>query len=70
MWAIESGKTICGILFGGAVYLWYLSGTGATEGPGVKDEKRKAAIRSVRDLYQGFIEEFGDTDRKNVTGCD
>ena len=68
--AIDSGKTICGILFGGAVYQGYLSGLGATGAPGVKDEKRKQAITSVRDLFQGFNEKFGDTDCKTLTGCD
>ena len=68
--AIESGNTICGILFGGAVYLGYLSGLGATGEPGVKDEKRTQAITSVRDLFQGFNEKFGDTDCKTLTGCD
>ncbi len=68
--AIESGKTICGILFGAAVYLGYLSGTDATGVPGVKDAQRKQAITSVRDLFQGFKEKFNDTDCKTLTGCD
>ena len=68
--AINSGKTICGILFGATVYLGYLSGIDATGAPGVKDKNRKSAIASVRDLYQGFIEEFGDSDCKALTGCD
>lgn len=70
MGAIETGKTNCGILFGGVVYLGYLSGINATGAPEVKDKKRKAAIASVRHLYQGFIEKFGDTDCKTLTGCD
>ena len=70
MGAIETGKTNCGILIGGVVYLGYLSGINATAAPEVKDEKRKAAIASVRGLYQGFIEKFGDTDCKTLTGCD
>jgi len=68
--AIETGRTICGILFGAAVYLGYLSGTGATGVPGVKDAARKQAIASVRDLFQGFKDKFGDTDCKTLTGCD
>jgi hypothetical protein len=70
MGAIESGKTNCGILFGGAVYLGYLSGVGATGPPEVKDSKRKQAITSVRDLFQSFINKFGNTDCKALTGCD
>jgi hypothetical protein len=38
--------------------------------PGVKDEQRKQAIASVRDLFQGFKENFGDTDCRTLTGCD
>jgi len=70
MGAIETGKTICGILFGGSVYLGYLSGINATEAPEIKDENRKEAIRSVRSLFWGFIERFGDTDCQALTGCD
>lgn len=70
MGAIETGKTICGFLFGGSVYLGYLNGMNATEVPEVKDEKRKQAITSVRDLFQGFIERFGHTDCQTLTSCD
>ena len=68
--AIESGRTICGILFGAAVYLGYLSGVDASGVPGVKDQERKQAISAVRGLFQGFKEKFGDTDCKTLTGCD
>ncbi len=69
MGAIESGRTICGILFGGAVYLGYLSGMNATGVPDVEDEKRKEAIGCVRNLFQGFIDKFGNTDCTTLTGC-
>jgi hypothetical protein len=68
--AIETGRTICGILFGAAVYLGYLNGIGTTGVPGVKDKRRIKAIASVRDVFQGFKEKFGDTDCKILTGCD
>ncbi len=68
--AIGTGKATCGILIGGAIYLGYLSGVDADGVPDVDDEKRKLAIARVRDLYQGFIERFGDTDCKTLTGCD
>ena len=61
---------MCGILFGAAVYLGFHSGVDATGVPGVKDENRKLAIARVRDLFQGFIGKFGDTDCKSLTGCD
>ena len=70
MGAIETGKTICGILFGGSVYLGYLSGVNATEAPAVKDENRKEAISCVRNLFHGFIERFGDTDCHAFSSCD
>jgi hypothetical protein len=69
MGAIESGKTVCGILFGGAVYLGYLSGVGATGAPGVKDSKRKQAITAVRYLFTGFIDKFGNLDCTTLCGC-
>ncbi len=68
--AIASGKTICGILFGGAIYLGFLSGVDASAAPGVKDKHRKQAIAGVQDLFKGFINKFGDTDCKALTGCD
>ena len=68
--AIATGRTICGILFGGSVFLGNLSGMNATHAPEVKDEMRNRAIESVHDLFQGFIEQFGDTDCRTLTGCD
>ncbi len=67
--AIGSGRTICGALFGGTVFLGYLHGTNATHAPDVDDERRTQAITSVNKLFQGFIESFGDTDCQNLTGC-
>jgi len=68
--AIGSGKATCGILVGAAIYLGYLSGINAAEEPGVKDDARKQAIARVDELYRKFIEQFGDTDCKALTGCD
>lgn len=70
MGAIDSGKTICGFLFGGAVFLGYLSGEKATEAPALEDRGRARAIASVKGLFQGFIERFGTTDCRMLTGCD
>ena len=33
-------------------------------------ENRKEAISCVRNLFQGFIEKFGDTDCQALSGCD
>jgi len=70
MGAIDSGKTICGFLFGGAVFLGYLSGANAIGAPVLEDPGRVRAIASVKGLFQGFIERFGTTDCRTLTGCD
>ncbi len=67
--AIESGQTICGQLFGAAVFLGYLSGENAEEGPGVKDEQRIRAIESVSGLFKGFLDKFGSSDCQTLIGC-
>jgi len=38
--------------------------------PGVQNPQRLEAIKSVNNLFNGFIERFGDTDCKTLTGCD
>jgi len=68
--AIDSGKTICGFLFGGSVFLGYLSGAKAAEAPTLESENRARAIASVKGLFQGFIERFATTDCHMLTGCD
>jgi hypothetical protein len=57
-------------LFGGATFLGYLHGANASSAPASDDPKRTQAIESVRELFQGFIEQFGDTDCRTLTGCD
>ncbi len=68
--AIGTGKTICGVLFGGTAFLGYLHGENATQAPDVKDEHRLQAIEAVQALFQGFLENFGQTDCQTLTGCD
>ena len=70
MGAIMSGRTICGILFGGTVYLGYLNGLNTKYPPEVNDERRTKAIQSVGNLFNGFIERFRETDCQTLTGCD
>jgi hypothetical protein len=70
MGAIDSGKTICGILFGGSIYLGFLNGKDATDAPELKDKRRLNAIKSVNELFKGFINQFGESDCKTLTGCD
>jgi len=70
MGAINSGRTICGILFGASIYMGFLNGTDSTEAPDVKDERRLNAINSVNRLFNGFINQFGETDCTTLTGCD
>ena len=68
--AITSGKTICGCLFGGTAFLGYLQGLNTSRLPDIENDNRTRAIASVEKLYQGFIEQFGDTDCYKLTGCD
>ena len=70
MGAIDSGKTICGILFGGSIYLGFLNGMDATGAPKLKDKRRLNAIKSVNELFKGFIKQFGESDCTTLTGCD
>lgn len=68
--AVKSGKTTCGILVGATIYFGCLNGIDATEAPGIKDKRRKKAIASVEDLFNGFAKRFGHTDCQTLTGCD
>jgi hypothetical protein len=70
MGAIDSGKTICGFLFGASVFLGYYAGEKAAGAPALQDDGRARAIASVKGLFQGFIERFGTTDCRLLTGCD
>jgi hypothetical protein len=70
MGAINSGRTICGILFGGSIYLGFLNGMGSTDAPKLKDKKRLNAIKSVNELFNGFVNRFAETDCTALTGCD
>ncbi len=70
MGAINSGKTICGVLFGGSIYLGFLNGMDSTDAPKLKDERRLNAIKSVNELFNGFINRFAETDCTALTGCD
>ena len=70
MGAINSGKTICGILFGASIYLGFLNGINSSDAPKLKGRGRLNAIRSVNELFNGFIKRFGNTDCKSLTGCD
>ena len=70
MGAINSGKTICGVLFGGSIYIGFLNGANSTEAPKIKDERRLNAIKSVNELFNGFTHQFGETDCTTLTGCD
>jgi hypothetical protein len=70
MGAINSGKTICGVLFGASIYIGFLNGIAATDTPKIDDERRLNAIKSVNELFNGFISEFSKTDCTSLTGCD
>ena len=68
--AIGTGQTICGFLFAGAIYLGVLHGQAAAEPPEVRDNRRLAAIGSVKKMFSGFIARFGATDCHALSGCD
>ena len=68
--AINSGKTICGILFGATAFLGFMLGSDAEDAPRVKDAGRTDAIAAVNKLYRDFIVKFGETECKALTGCD
>ena len=68
--AINSGKTTCGILFGASIYIGFLNGMGSTDAPELMDERRLKAIKSVDELFNGFINRFAETDCTTLTGCD
>lgn len=70
MGAIDTGRTICGFLFGGAVFLGYLAGEKASDVPALEDPGRIQAIAAVKGLFQGFVDRFGTTDCHTLTGCD
>jgi hypothetical protein len=70
MGAIDSGRTTCGLLFGGSIFLGYLAGARADGEPTLENEDRAKAIASVKGLFQGFVERFGTTDCRMLTGCD
>jgi hypothetical protein len=68
--AINSGKTICGFLFGSTTFLGFFHGNGKPSEPEVEDEQRTKAIETVNRLFRGFIEKFGTTDCRSLTNCD
>ncbi len=68
--AIASGNTTCGFLIGATAYIGFYHGRDADDVPEIDNEKRHQAIRSVRNLFLGFLERFGQTDCQTLTGCD
>ena len=57
-------------MFAGTIYLGLLHGSTLGRAPQPEDVERREAIASVRNLYSGFIEEFGTTDCRTLTSCD
>jgi hypothetical protein len=68
--AIQSGRTICGELFGATVFLGALHGVGEPRPPATDNSRRLEAIAAAESLYRGFIERFGATECRALTGCD
>ena len=47
----------------------FLNGIDSTDAPKLKDKKRLNAIKSVNELFNGFINRFAETDCTALTGC-
>ncbi len=68
--AIVSGNTTCGFLIGAVAFIGFYHGRDVGEVPAIDSEKRRLAIRSTRKLFLGFVDRFGQTDCRILTGCD
>jgi hypothetical protein len=68
--AIASGNTTCGFLIGAVAFIGFYHGRDADDMPVIDNEKRRQAIRSVKNLFLGFVDRFGQTDCQILTGCD
>jgi hypothetical protein len=67
MRAINSGKTICGVLFGASIHLGFLNGIDSTDAPKLKDEGRLKAIYDENDGKFAAYNRFTDLSKlKNI----
>ena len=67
MGAINSGKTICGVLFGASIHLGFLNGIDSTDAPKLKDEGRLKAIYDENDGKFAAYNRFTDLSKlKNI----
>jgi len=70
MGAINTGKTICGALYGATAFLGALHGDRGDAPSGANNARRMAAGAAVESLFRGFIDRFGATECLQLTGCD
>ena len=70
MGAIETGQTTCGLLIGSSVAIGLKCRNGRRGIPEEHPEDRDRAIAGVERLYRSFLEEFGSTDCRVLSGCD
>ena len=68
--AIASGNATCGFLIGAAAFIGFSHGRHTDAAPAIDSEKRRQAIQATRKLFLGFVDRFGQTDCRILTGCD
>jgi len=68
--AIMSGKTTCGLLIGSSVALGFRCGQGKDGIPEEYTDERNKVAQIVGELYNGFLEEFGSTECKELSRTD
>ena len=68
--AIGSSCTTCGLLIGSSIAIGLRCGQGVNEIPEKNDEARNKAIQGVTELYNGFLDKFGNTDCKTLNKID
>ena len=68
--AIGSGQTICGAVYGATAAIGIICGEKMAERNETAKQTRKRATGMTHEFYRLFLEEFGRTDCRSLTGCD
>jgi hypothetical protein len=67
--AISSGQTTCGLLIGCSIAIGLRHGQAREDKPADASEIRQMAIKEVNHLYRDFLNEFGDSECRNLINC-
>ena len=70
MGAISTGQTTCGLLIGCSIAIGLHCGSGKAGVPEEHATERERAITAVERLYRDFLQRFGSTDCRTLSGCD